>query len=669
MKKIKVRFVNHRIQNLPVHAHLDSFPEVELYWDRSDFTGNDLVQECFSNDQEKIVGIKCGNRIRDLNVKIDLSDSDQLDEVWQVTLLGTESNEGLNMIRHTTAHIMASAIKKLFPDVKITIGPVIENGFYYDFDDIEIKNEDFKKIEKEMKKIIDAKISNFRKEISREEALEMFADEPYKIELINDFTSDETISVYTMGNFMDLCRGPHIPHTGMVKAYKLIKIAGAYWKGESRNKMLTRVYGTAFPKVDELHEYIEKLKLAEARDHNKLGRSLKIFTSHEAVGQGLPLLTERGSAMKRLLERMVEDEETKRGYWFTQTPYLSKNDLFKISGHWQHYKDSMFVISEEDEELALRPMTCPFHYCLYNSQKHSYRDLPIRYAENSVLFRNESSGEMHGLIRVRQFTLSDGHIICRPDQIADEFKRCLELNQFYLKRLGFDDYWFRFSKWDPKNKIKYIDNPVAWERTQNQMKEILDALGMIYVEADGEAAFYGPKLDIQMQNVHGKEDTVMTIQIDFGMPERFQMTYVNSADNEETPMVIHRSSLGCYERTLAMLIEKYGGDFPFWLAPVQVMILSIKHDVVEYVNELDKKLKASSIRSMVNIKEQSLGRKIRDARAEKIPLVITIGKQEMDSRKISFRTSAGEVFNDYSFDIFITICQTANQNYTKQVSL
>lgn len=671
---IRVAYKNQPSQVYPTNSHIGAktLPMVEWKSDADTVTGNELVDSLFPKEKKKVVAVSYAGKVRDLALPINLADiaSDAKAEHAPVLLIGYESDEGLEMMRHTSAHVMAAAIKKLFPKTRITIGPVIENGFYYDLDEVEIKNEDFKSIEKEMQKIIEARYPNIREEVSRAEALNRFADEPYKLELIQEFADDETISIYKMGDvFEDLCRGPHTPDTGFIKSFKLLKISGAFWRNDAKNKMLTRVYGTAFPSKDELNAYLEQLRWAEENDHNKLGRSLQLFTTHSAIGQGLPLLTGKGTALKMLLERMVEDEETRRGYQFTQTPYLARSELFKISGHWDHYQDGMFVLNEEDDVLALRPMTCPFHFCLYTSTKHSYRDLPVRFAENSVLFRNESSGEMHGLIRVRQFTLSDGHIVCRRDQVAEEFRECLELNRFYLKKLGFEQYWFRLSKCDPEDKVKYVDNPEAWESTERELKEILDDLKVDYVEAKGEAAFYGPKLDLQMKNVHGKEDTIMTIQIDFAMPSRFKMTYTNERDEEETPMVIHRSSLGCYERTIALLIEHYGGNFPFWMAPVQVMVLSINEKVHDYVKQIDQELKLHGVRSQVNNKSQSLGKKIRESVGEKIPVVVTVGEKEQDNKTISLRTRDGKVHNDYQLIDFIKQAVEASKGCEQMISL
>ncbi|GAA0086693.1 threonine--tRNA ligase [Clostridium sp. CTA-7] len=556
-----------------------------------------------------------------------------------------DSQEGKDALRHSISHVLAYAVKRLYPNAKLAIGPAISDGFYYDFDvENSFTAEDLVKIEDEMKKIIKENPSIERFELPRVEAIKLMeeANEPYKVELINDLDENEVISFYKMGDFVDLCAGPHLMSLKSVKAIKLIRSAGAYWKGNEKNKMLSRVYGTAFLKKVDLDAHLEALEEAKKRDHNKLGRELKIFTTDENVGQGLPLIMPKGAKMIQLLQRWVEDEEEKRGYVFTKTPSMSKNDLFKVSGHWDHYKDGMFVLGDEDhdpEVMALRPMTCPFQYTIYNAEQHSYRELPIRYAETSTLYRNESSGEMHGLIRIRQFTLSDGHIVCRPDQIEEEFKGCVELINHIMSTLGIDeDISFRFSKWDPKNTEKYINNPEAWEDTQVLMKGILDHLGINYVEAEGEAAFYGPKLDIQFKNVHGKEDTIITIQIDFALAERFGMTYIDKDGNKKRPYIIHRSSIGCYERTLAMLIEKYAGAFPTWLAPAQAIVLPISDKYNDYAESIVKDFKNAGIRISGDYRAEKIGYKIREARLERIPYILVVGEKETANNEASVRS-------------------------------
>ena len=566
-----------------------------------------------------------------------------INEDVELSICTFDSQEGKDAVRHSISHVLAYAVKRLFPETKLAIGPSIENGFYYDFDrDNAFSAEDLEKLEDEMRKIIKENPSIERFELPRNEALELMKDEPYKVELINDLPEDEVISFYKIGDFTDLCAGPHLMSVKNVKAVKLIRSAGAYWRGSEKNKMLSRVYGTAFLKKSELEAYLEALEEAKKRDHNKLGRELKLFTTDESVGQGLPLLMPKGAKIVQTLQRWVEDEEEKRGYVLTKTPYMAKSDLYKISGHWDHYKDGMFVLGDEekdDEVFALRPMTCPFQYTIYNAEQHSYRDLPVRYAETSTLFRNENSGEMHGLIRVRQFTLADGHLIVTPEQLEDEFKGVVELIKYIMETLGIaDDISYRFSKWDPNNTEKYINDPEAWNRTQDIMRNILDHLKIDYVEADDEAAFYGPKLDIQFKNVHGKEDTIITVQIDFALAERFDMSYIDKDGEKKRPYIIHRSSIGCYERTLAMLIEKYAGAFPTWLAPVQVKVLPISDKYNDYAESIVKKFKDQGVRIEADYRTEKIGYKIREARLERSPYILVVGEQEAANNTVSVRS-------------------------------
>lgn len=556
-----------------------------------------------------------------------------------------DSQEGKDAVRHSISHVLAYAVKRLYPEAKLAIGPAITDGFYYDFDvENSFSAEDLVKLEDEMRKIIKENPSIERFELPRAEALKLMEDanEPYKVELINDLGEDEVISFYKMGDFVDLCAGPHIMSLKPVKAIKLLRSAGAYWKGDEKNKMLSRIYGTAFLKKADLDAHLEALEEAKKRDHNKLGRELKIFTTDERIGQGLPLLMPKGAKIVQLLQRWIEDEEEKRGYVLTKTPFMAKNDLYKVSGHWDHYKDGMFVLGDEEKDsevMALRPMTCPFQFTVYNAEQHSYRELPLRYGETSTLFRNESSGEMHGLIRVRQFTLAEGHIICRPDQIEEEFKGSLELIKYIMSTLGIDgDISYRFSKWDPNNTEKYINNPEAWEETQILMKGILDHLEIDYVEAEGEAAFYGPKLDIQFKNVHGKEDTIITIQIDFALAERFDMTYIDKDGNKKRPFIIHRSSIGCYERTLAMLIEKYAGAFPTWLSPTQAIVLPISDKYNDYAESIVKEFRNVGIRIEGDYRAEKIGYKIREARLERIPYILVVGEKEAANNEVSVRS-------------------------------
>lgn len=583
-----------------------------------------------------------------------------LNNSCSLNILTFDDPEGKKTYWHTTSHILAHAVKRLFPDTKLAIGPSIENGFYYDFDtQAPFTAEDLEKIEKEMQNIIKEDIPLERFTLSREEALKLVSDnsEIYKAELIRELPEDAEISFYCQGDFTDLCAGPHLFSTGKVKAIKLINLAGAYWRGNEKNKMLQRIYGISFPKNNMLVEHLERLEEAKKRDHNKLGRELDLFMTSETVGQGLPLLMPKGAKVIQLLQRFVEDEEERRGYVLTKTPLMAKSDLYKVSGHWQHYKDGMFIIGDEekDEEvLALRPMTCPFQFNIYNAKLHSYRDLPVRMAETSTLFRNESSGEMHGLIRVRQFTISEGHLVVTPQQLEDEFRGVLDLINYMLDVLGLrEDVSYRFSKWDPNDKEKYIDNPEAWDDTQRKMKSILDHIGLSYKEVDGEAAFYGPKLDIQARNVHGKEDTIITVQIDFSLPERFDMTFVDKDNEKKRPYVIHRTSIGCYERTLAMLIEKYAGAFPTWLAPVQVIVLPIIDKQIEYADNITKKLRKLGVRVEVDTRNEKIGYKIREAQLAKIPYMLVIGDKEMENNKVAVRSRKEGDLGAMDVDVFI----------------
>ncbi len=584
--------------------------------------------------RDAIAGVVDGKKV-DVYYKIE-------DDV-KLSIITIDSEEGLEVIRHTASHVMAQAVKRLYDNVKVAIGPDIEDGFYYDFDLEESFNqEDLEEIEKEMQKIIDEDIPVRRKELPREEAIELMKErgEDYKLELIDEL-DDEMISLYFQGDFVDLCRGPHLPSTGYVNAYKLLNTAGAYWRGDENNAMLQRIYGTAFASQKELDKYLERREEAKKRDHNKLGRELDLFMTVDEIGQGLPLLKPKGAKVVQILQRFVEDEEEKRGYQITKTPFMAKSDLYKISGHWEHYKDGMFILGDEEEDdnvMALRPMTCPFQFQIYNSKLRSYRDLPIRYSETSSLFRNEASGEMHGLIRLRQFTISEGHLIVTPEQLEEEFRGVIDLINYMMESIGIeDDIWYRFSKWDPENKDKYIDNPEAWEDSQEKMKTILDNLDMEYEEAVGEAAFYGPKLDIQFKNVHCKEDTIITVQIDFALPERFEMTYIDENNEKQHPYIIHRTSIGCYERTLAMLIEKYAGAFPTWLAPVQTKIIPVSDDQLDYAYQIKEELEKEDIRVEVDARSEQVGYKIREAQVEQVPYMLIVGGREEENGTVSVR--------------------------------
>ena len=566
-----------------------------------------------------------------------------LTEDCEVKIITLKDKEGLDVYRHTTAHVLAQAVKNIFPTSKLAIGPTVENGFYYDIEfKTPITRDDLVKIENEMKDIIKSDLPVERIVYSRQDALKIFKDfsEPYKVELINDLPKDSVISFYKQGDFMDLCRGPHLPSTGRIKAFKLTSITGAYWRGNEKNKMLTRIYGTAFEKKSELDDYLVALEEAKKRDHNKLGRDLGIFMTEEVIGQGLPILMPKGAKILQILSRFVEDEEEKRGFMITKTPNMAKNDLYRISGHWDHYRDKMFIIGDENspEAMALRPMTCPFQYQIYKNGLKSYRELPCRYSETATEFRNEASGEMHGLIRVRQFTLSDGHIVCTPEQVKGEFKRCLDLSYYFLECLGMkEDVSFRFSKRGKSNKAKYIDNDKAWIETEALMKKILDDIGIDYVEADDEAAFYGPKLDVQIKNVYGKEDTLITIQLDFAAAHSFDMTYIDENGEKQYPFVIHRSSIGCYERTLALLIEKYAGAFPLWICPEQVRVMSLTDRTIDYAEEVAESLRKAGVRAKTDVRSEKIGYKIREAQMEKIPYMVIVGDKEKEEKTLSVR--------------------------------
>ncbi len=566
-----------------------------------------------------------------------------IEEDCSLELITLKDKEGLDVYRHTVSHVLAQAVKNIFPTSKLAIGPTVENGFYYDIEfKTPITQDDLVKIEKEMQNIIKSDLPIERLVYSKKDAVKIFKDfsEPYKVELINDLPVGSVISFYKQGDFMDLCRGPHLPSTGRIKAFKLTSITGAYWRGNEKNKMLTRIYGTAFEKKSELEDYLLALEESKKRDHNKIGRELGIFMTEEVVGQGLPILMPKGAKIMQILERFVEDEEEKRGFMITKSPIMAKNDLYRISGHWDHYRDKMFIIGDENspEAMALKPMTCPFQYQVYKNGLKSYRDLPCRYSETATLCRNEASGEMHGLIRVRQFTLSDGHIICTLDQVEEEFRKCLDLSYYFLECLGMrEDVSFRFSK-RGLNKAKYIDNDRAWNETEALMKKILDSIGLKYVEADDEAAFYGPKLDVQAKNVYGKEDTIITIQLDFAAAHSFEMTYVDENGEKQYPIVIHRSSIGCYERTLAMLIEKYAGALPLWISPVQVKVMSLTDRTKDYALDIVAKLKELGLRAEADVRNEKIGYKIREAQLEKVPYMFIVGDKEKEANAISVRS-------------------------------
>lgn len=571
-----------------------------------------------------------------------------------------EMNE-LQTLRHTASHVLAQAVKRLYPDTKLAIGPAIDTGFYYDFDtEHTFTREDLDALEKEMKKIAKENLKIERFELPRAEALELMKDEPYKVELINDLPEGETISFYKQGEFTDLCAGPHVKYTSKVKAFKLLSATGAYWRGDEKNKMLQRIYGTAFMNKEDLEKYLEQLEEAKKRDHNKLGRELELFTTSDYIGQGLPILLPKGARIVQLLQRWVEDEEQKRGWQLTKTPFMAKSDLYKLSGHWDHYMDGMFVLGdpEKDKEVfALRPMTCPFQYQAYLNRGRSYRDLPMRLNETSTLFRNEASGEMHGLIRVRQFTISEGHLMCTPEQLEDEFRGCLDLTNYMLTTLGLiEDVSYRFSQWDPNDRDKYIGTEEQWNEAQGVMKTILDDLEIPYKIGIGEAAFYGPKLDIQIKNVHGKEDTLVTIQIDQMLAEKFDMEYTDKDGTKKHPYIIHRTSIGCYERTLALLIEKYAGAFPTWLAPVQLKLLPIADRHIDYMLDVKKKLAdAGIIRVELDDRSEKLGYKLREAQLEKVPYMLVAGDKDIENGVVSVRSRKNGDMGSMKLDDFIAM--------------
>ena len=564
----------------------------------------------------------------------------------KLEILTFDDDDGKKAFWHTSSHVLAQAVKHLYPNSHFAIGPAIDNGFYYDFEvEKPFSPEDLAAITKEMKAIVKSGLELERFELPPEEAMKLLEEmnEPYKVELAKEHADKgEHITFYKQGDFTDLCAGPHLMSVAPIKAIKLTACTGAYWRGDASKAQLCRVYGTSFPKASQLEEHLTKLEEARKRDHNKLGRELELFTTSDVIGQGLPILLPKGARVVQLLQRFVEDEEQKRGWLLTKTPFMAKSDLYKISGHWDHYKDGMFVLGDEEKDkevYALRPMTCPFQYQAYLNRQRSYRDLPLRYNETSTLFRNEASGEMHGLIRVRQFTISEGHLMCRPDQLEDEFRNCLELTTFMLKTLGlYEDVSYRFSQWDPNDREKYIGTPEQWDEAQSVMEKILDKLEIPYKVGIGEAAFYGPKLDIQIKNVFGKEDTLITIQIDQMLAEKFGMEYVDRDGVKKNPYIIHRTSIGCYERTLALLIEKYAGAFPMWLAPVQVKLLPIADRHLDYIYEVKKKLEVHGIRCEVDDRSEKIGYKIREAQLEKVPYMLLCGDKDIEAGTVSVRS-------------------------------
>ena len=568
-----------------------------------------------------------------------------VDKDCALNILTANDPEGLRVVRHTCSHVLAEAVKRVFPEAKLAIGPAIDTGYYYDFEHASFSREDLDKIEAEMKKIIKEgnKLEKFT--LPREEAIKFMEEkgEPYKVELIQDLPEDAVISFYSQGEFVDLCAGPHLMSTKGIKAFKLTSSSGAYWRGDSNKTMLQRIYGTAFNKKEELAEYLDYLENIKLRDHNKLGREMELFTTVDVIGQGLPLLMPKGAKMIQTMQRWIEDlEDNEWGYIRTKTPLMAKSDLYKISGHWDHYKEGMFVMGDEEtdkEVFALRPMTCPFQYYVYKASQHSYRDLPLRYGETSTLFRNEDSGEMHGLTRVRQFTISEGHLIVRPDQMVEEFKGCLALAKHCLQTLGVEeDVTYHLSKWDPDNRAKYIGEAEVWEETQQHMRDIMNELQIPFVEDVGEAAFYGPKIDINTKNVYGKEDTMITIQWDALLAEQFDMYYIDQNGDKVRPYIIHRTSMGCYERTLAWLIEKYEGKFPTWLCPEQVRVLPISEKYEEYAEKVKAELKKNGVLVTVDNRSEKIGFKIREARLNKVPYMLVVGQQEEVDGTVSVRS-------------------------------
>lgn len=599
------------------------------------------VYEIASDISEGLARVACAGEVNGEIVDL----RTEISEDCELNIVTASDPEGLRVIRHTASHILAEAVKRLFPNAKLAIGPAIDDGFYYDFDSEPFSREDLDNLEAEMKKIIKEGHEITRYTLSRNDAIKFMEEkgEPYKVELIEDLPEDAEISFYDQGGFVDLCAGPHLMSTKGVKAYKLLSSSMAYWRGDSNKARLHRIYGTAFNKKDELKEHLAKLEDAKLRDHNRLGREMGLFTTVDVIGQGLPLFTPKGTKMIMKLQRWIEDlEDNEWGYVRTRTPLMAKADLYKISGHWDHYMDGMFILnkdSDDKETMALRPMTCPFQYYVYMNEQHSYRDLPYRMSETSTLFRNEDSGEMHGLTRVRQFTITEAHIILRPDQAEEELTRCTELCHYVMKTLGIDgDVTYRLSKWDPNNKEKYLGDEEYWNSTQQYLRDVMNENHIPFTEADGEAAFYGPKIDIQAKNVYGKEDTMVTIQLDCASAEKFGMYYIDEKGEKVLPWIIHRTSMGCYERTLAWLIEHYAGKFPTWLCPEQVRVLPISEKYMDYANKVAAELKKKHVDVTVDSRAEKIGYKIREARLDKLPYMLVVGQQEEADGTVSVRS-------------------------------
>ena len=598
----------------------------------------DIARDISEGLARAACAVEINGEVKDLRTVVD-SDC-------EMNILTAKDSEGLRTVRHTCSHVLAEAVKRLFPNVKLAIGPSIDEGFYYDFESEPFSREDLDNLEKEMKKIIKEGNRLEKFTLPREEAIALMKEkeEPYKVELIEDLPEDAEISFYKQGEgFTDLCAGPHLMNTKGIKAYKLISSSMAYWRGDSNKAQLQRIYGTAFATKDELNAYLEHLEDIKKRDHNKLGREMELFTTVDVIGQGLPLIMPKGVRMIQTLQRWIEDlEDNEWGYIRTKTPLMAKSDLYKISGHWDHYKEGMFVLGDESKDkevFALRPMTCPFQYYVYKNSQHSYRELPLRYSETSTLFRNEDSGEMHGLTRVRQFTITEGHLIVRPDQMVEEFKNCIALARYCLKTLGLEeDVTYHLSKWDPENKEKYIGEPEVWEETQQHMRDMMHELGIEFVEDVGEAAFYGPKIDINAKNVYGKEDTMITIQWDALLAEQFDMYYIDANGDKVRPYIIHRTSMGCYERTLAWLIEKYAGKFPTWLCPEQVRVLPISDKYEAYAKKVEAELKKNGVYVSVDARSEKIGYKIRESRLAKVPYMLVVGEKEEADGTVSVRS-------------------------------
>ncbi len=594
-----------------------------------------------------------------------------IDKDCELSILTFNDEEGKKAYRHTASHVLAEAVKRLYPEAKCAIGPAIDEGFYYDFDTPPFTRDDLDKLEAEIKKIIKEGHELTRFTLPRDEAIKFMEEkgEPYKVELIKDLPEGAEISFYDQGGFVDLCAGPHLMSTKYLKAVKLISSSGAYWRGNEKNKMLTRIYGTAFTKNADMDAYLAHLEDIKLRDHNRLGREMKLFTTVDVIGQGLPLFTPKGTKMIQILQRWIEDlEDNEWGYVRTRTPLMAKSDLYKISGHWDHYMDGMFILNKESEGtkdgkevMALRPMTCPFQYYVYMNEQRSYRDLPYRMSETSTLFRNEDSGEMHGLTRVRQFTITEGHIVLRPDQAEEELTRCVELANYVMTTLGVQgDVTYRLSKWDPENRDKYEGDEEYWNSTQGFLRNVMDKNGIKYTEADGEAAFYGPKIDIQAKNVYGKEDTMVTIQLDCSSAAKFGMYYIDENGNKALPWIIHRTSMGCFERTLAWLIEHYAGQFPTWMCAEQVRVLPISDKYTDYANEVSAALKKAGIRNTVDARSEKIGFTIREARVDRLPYMVVVGQKEQEEGLVSVRSrfkgdEGQKKLDDFIKDILVEI--------------